>query len=1010
MTVRLSVIARWAGTAATVFVAAMATSACHDGSGSGNTDPTPGEDTGPAVIDTVVTTDTTIVDTNTNGDTAADSGSVDTSGPVAEGAFLSECTVSADCDSGWCVPTPYGMRCSKLCIEDCPTNWGCTGVSQSGDNVTFVCLHDEGTLCHPCDDNKACNFGVNGSQDVCVSYGAEGNFCGTGCATDSDCGDGYACQDVTSVTGAAAKQCVATSGVCECNTSAQQLGLSTTCGVTSDNGTCPGTRACGAAGLSACVGPGAQVEICNGADDDCDGEIDEDVTQTPCTIENQFGTCEGTNRCIDAELTCIGDIPTVEVCNGRDDNCDGTIDENFTDTDGDGEADCVDTDDDGDGVDDGPDCAPLDAAIFPGAAEVCNPGVGGVDEDCDGLIDEEGGEGCTYYLRDADGDGVGSSHHLARCLCGPDAATKFTVPDPTAGAQNVPSAADSNGAAAPWTTVSGGSDCNDVLSSVNSGATETCNTIDDNCDGVVDEGVQSPCGGCSPVCLFEVSDDGNSGDLDPQSDGAENLVPTTDGGLTLSSGDVSIPFAWIANSAENTVTKLDTTNGKEVARYSTCGNPSRTAVDINGDGIVTCRDDGGVMKIAILEPDCIDSNNNGVIDTSRDTNDNGTIEVSERVANDECILWTTFPDVAGSGCDASVNLGGCARAAGVDSDNNVWVGMWNSKKLFKLNGADGSTLTSLQLDERPYGIAIDGDNTLWTVSRSPYAIVRVDIATNTKTGVWAIPNSEQAYGMAIDHLGKIWMATGASQGLTRFDPTDGTFTKLGAWTSRGHTRGVAVKLKEVNGVVTGSTVYTAHHTWDGGCGGAVGEHRTVTVYDAATLQEQAPIDLGGVHGPVGVAIDVDGNLLTVNQCSSSVIQISTDTGAILGTYPVGTSPYTYSDMTGYALRTITSKSGRYRQSFEGWNGPNTRWRALYVDAQLPGDGITSVTLRYRVAASTALLSSAAWSAPSPAFPPANFPWDIDVTGKVLEVEVTMNTTDNEIIPTLYGISALAEQN
>ncbi len=50
-----------------------------------------------------------------------------------------------------------------------------------------------------------------------------------------------------------------------------------------------------------------------------------------------------------------------EICDGEDNNCDGNTDEGFTDTDNDGEADCVDDDDDGDGVLDSNDNCPLDA-------------------------------------------------------------------------------------------------------------------------------------------------------------------------------------------------------------------------------------------------------------------------------------------------------------------------------------------------------------------------------------------------------------------------------------------------------------------------------------------------------------------------------------------------------------------------------------------------------------------------------------------------------------------------
>ncbi|MBU3728192.1 MAG: hypothetical protein FGM37_02950, partial [Phycisphaerales bacterium] len=96
-----------------------------------------------------------------------------------------------------------------------------------------------------------------------------------------------------------------------------------------------------------------------------------------------------------------------ETCNGIDDNCVDGVDEGFTDSDSDGSADCVDGDDDGDGDPDGSDCAPLDADIYTGAAELCDS----VDSDCDGsLVDDfQNSDGDAYpdcIDGDDDGDGV----------------------------------------------------------------------------------------------------------------------------------------------------------------------------------------------------------------------------------------------------------------------------------------------------------------------------------------------------------------------------------------------------------------------------------------------------------------------------------------------------------------------------------------------------------------------------------------------------------------------------
>ncbi|PIE16288.1 MAG: hypothetical protein CSA66_07535 [Proteobacteria bacterium] len=902
---------------------------------------------------------------------------VDT-GPPPPGAFGATCTSDEECDDGWCLPAPEGLVCSKSCLETCPSGWRCAGVSRTGDDVHFICVSETAVLCHPCRDNKDCNLDVQASPDLCVSYGDEGSFCGLACVGAGDCPAGYSCQDATTAGGRVAKQCVADAGVCECNGSAKALALSTACRVTNVFGTCDGARACGADGLSACSGEGAALELCNGADDDCDGITDEDIPSQACDLENEHGTCTGQTRCVDAATVCVGLSPAAEACNGRDDDCDGDTDEGFADTDGDGLADCVDPDDDGDLTIDGEDCAPLDARIHPGAVEACNDR----DDDCDGDTDEQGATNCASYLQDLDGDGHGSVAAGPRCLCRPDEAEDWVIEGAT------------------------GDDCDDLTFTTHAGAEEACNGVDDDCDTQIDEGVSSPCGGCSPVCLFDAGGDDDD-PLDAEAEGSLNLVEAPDGGLTLASGSVDIPFIWIANSDEDTVSKLNTATGAEVARYAVCNDPSRTAVDLLGDGIVTCRGDGRVAKIAILEADCVDRNGDGMIDTSRDLDGNGIISSNERVASDECVLWTVAPDGVSSGCSKHAGSVGCARAAGVDKDNNIWVGMWNSKRLYKLAPTTGATLQVIELTARPYGLAIAGDQTIYMASRHPFSLVKIDPVLG-QLASFAMPDTREAYGLAIDHLGKIWIATGRHTGLSRFDPAAESWRHFGPWSDRGTTRGVAVKLLTDGAQqVVGSRVFVGHHTWSS-CS-ADGQHRTISVVDAGTQTELTPFDLGADHGPVGVAIDVDGNLWTVNQCGSNASKLDAETGAVLGTFPVGSEPYTYSDMTGYALRTITAPSGRFRQRFFGWENKQTRWTAIFVDATLPGHGVTSVRLRYRVADAEAELQSQSWSGYYGSFPPEALPQAIDALGFVIEVEVTLHTDDDAFLPVLHSISAIAQE-
>ncbi len=83
-------------------------------------------------------------------------------------------------------------------------------------------------------------------------------------------------------------------------------------------------------GAISCVGSigtvGGQPEVCNNRDDDCDGMFDEMVaTGGPCTTGTNTGLCDrGTLSCLGGVETCVGQIgPTFELCDGFDQDCDG---------------------------------------------------------------------------------------------------------------------------------------------------------------------------------------------------------------------------------------------------------------------------------------------------------------------------------------------------------------------------------------------------------------------------------------------------------------------------------------------------------------------------------------------------------------------------------------------------------------------------------------------------------------------------------------------------------------
>ena len=244
------------------------------------------------------------------------------------GCFGEPCDGGDDCLSGFCGLHLGDSVCTQTCELDCPAGWGCSQVAGEGGDPIFICVSRFTHLCRPCTTTSDC--AADGSENACVSYGNEGLFCGATCSEEEPCPDGYGCEERPTATGGTSLQCVSTNAVCDCSESSTNLGLATPCSVENEFGTCEGVRSCAPGGLSPCSAQTPAAEVCNGVDDDCNGLTDEQDCDdgNPCTEDACMGAqgCQNTPlddvECLDGDACTQVDRCEQGVCVGDPVLCD----------------------------------------------------------------------------------------------------------------------------------------------------------------------------------------------------------------------------------------------------------------------------------------------------------------------------------------------------------------------------------------------------------------------------------------------------------------------------------------------------------------------------------------------------------------------------------------------------------------------------------------------------------------------------------------------------------------
>ena len=447
-----------------------------------------------------------------------------------------------------------------------------------------------------------------------------------------------------------------------------------------------------------------------------------------------------------------------------------------------------------------------------------------------------------------------------------------------------------------WVSVAGcgdgGTDPSDGATSLNSGI-ESAETGNESAEGNTTNNstTNSTSNGDGDGDPGDGDGDPGDGDADPSDDGDENgvkwdvnTIPDASHNCGTGGGGNNPDFSyiWIANSSQNTMTKLNTETMLEEGRYwvrpDLGGSPSRTTVSLSGNVAISARvSGGGVSKFWANIEDCEESNGMPGIQTSTGANDVLAWDV------EECRAWhQPHP---------GKNYWSNRPMAWAPGDFNDGTCQWENEKLWN-SGSNGQTDVLLidgetgNIDETIvipqvgggylYGGAVDSEGNFWGLQNS-VNIIRVD-REDFSVQAWPLPGNGPGYGITVDVENRVWTCGGGH--ASRFDP------ETEQWQS---TPGA---VAGIGGCMTDGGTRLYHSRYSEG---------VIVAIDTETVTPvQEYIIPAYVHG---ISVDFQGNIWGVTFAGSQVFRVNPET-EVVDTYGGLIGAYTYSDMTGFGLSSV----------------------------------------------------------------------------------------------------------